>query len=476
MRKLLFIFLFLFGTIATLSAQGNRTISGKITDANGSAIPGANISVLGAKTGAVADNEGNFKVSVPAGTKILVASAINFATKEVPVTSSNSISISLSASEDNLSEVVVTSFGIKRDKKTLGYSTPQISGEELTAVRNTNISNAIVGKVAGVRTSGNGGSFAGSAILIRGYTSMTGSSAPLFVIDGVPIDNGGGGVSLQNGVTNSNRAIDINPDDVADMTVLKGAAATSLYGSRGAAGVILITTKKGTRKTKNHIDVISSYAVVQANKLPDYQNEYAQGTSTGGVTATTTVGVYNSLASTSWGPRILGQNVTNFFGRTEQLSAFPNNVTDLFKNGFNRQNSVSVSGGNDKTTYRVSFNNTKETYIIRSNDLYKNVLSLNLNSQVTDKLSISSYISLNNTTSIRTQQGNQLSNPTFRALFIPRSYDLTNLPYYDANGNQLFYGGEDNPYWSIENVRYNDEVNRFIGNVSLFGIIDSTAG
>lgn len=465
MRKFLFIFLFLFGTIATLSAQGNRTISGKITDANGSAVPGANISVLGAKTGAVADNEGNFKVSVPAGTKILVASAINFATKEVPLTSSNSISISLSASEDNLSEVVVTSFGIKRDKKTLGYSTPQISGEELTAVRNTNITNAIVGKVAGVRTSGNGGSFAGSAILIRGYTSMTGSSAPLFVIDGVPIDNGGGGVSLQNGVTNSNRAIDINPDDVADMTVLKGAAATSLYGSRGAAGVILITTKKGTRKTKNHIDVISSYAIVQANKLPDFQNEYAQGTSTGGVTATSTVGVYNNLASTSWGPRILGQNVTNFFGRTEQLSAFPTNVTDLFKNGFNRQNSVSVSGGNDKTTYRVSFNNTKETYIIRSNDLYKNVLSLNLNSQVTDKLSISSYISLNNTTSIRTQQGNQLSNPTFRALFIPRSYDLTNLPYYDANGNQLFYGGEDNPYWSIENIRYNDEVNRFIGNV-----------
>jgi len=465
MRKLLFIFLFLFGTIATLFAQGNRTISGKITDANGSAIPGANISVLGAKTGTVADNEGNFKVTVPAGTKILVATAINFASKEVPLTSSNSISISLSASEDNLSEVVVTSFGIKRDKKTLGYSTPQISAEELTAVRNTNITNAIVGKVAGVRTSGNGGSFAGSAILIRGYTSMTGSSAPLFVIDGVPIDNGGGGVSLQNGVTNSNRAIDINPDDVADMTVLKGASATALYGSRGAAGVILITTKKGTRKSKNHIDVISSFALVQANMLPDFQNEYAQGTSTGSVTATTTVGVYNNLASTSWGPRILGQNVTNFFGRTEQLSAFPNNVSDLFKNGINRQNSVSVSGGSDKTTYRVSFNNTKETYIISSNDLYKNVLSLNLNSQVTDKLSISSYISLNNTTSIRTQQGNQLSNPTFRALFIPRSYDLTNLPYYDASGNQLFYGGEDNPYWSIENVRYNDEVNRFIGNV-----------
>lgn len=467
MRKFFFLCFLMIGFLSVVSAQNSRTITGKITDDKGASIAGANILVKGSQIGTTADAEGNFKLTLPANAKVLVFSALNFGSKEITLGASNLVSATLSILDDNLSEVVVTSFGIKRDKKTLGYSTPQISAEDLTAVRNTNITNAVVGKVAGVRTSGSGGSFSGSAILIRGYTSMTGNSAPLFVLDGVPIDNGGGGVALQTGVTSSNRAIDINPDDIEDLTVLKGAAATSLYGSRGAAGVILITTKKGKRKAKNNVDFNSSYAIVSVNRLPEYQNEYAQGTSTGAATATSTVGVFNNLASTSWGPKILGQTVTNFYGKAEPLSAFPNNVSDIFSNGFNRQNTVSLSGGSDKTTYRVSYNNTKETYIVRNNELNKNVLSVNLNSQITNKLSVSSYISLNNTSSIRTQQGNQLSNPTFRGLFTPRSYDLTGLPYYDATGAQWYYGGEDNPYWSIDNVKYNDEVNRFIGNVGV---------
>lgn len=467
MRKLIFLCFLVFCAVAQLSAQATRTISGKITDNKGAGIAGVSVLVKGTNSGTVTDANGNYKLTMPSSGKVLVFSALNFTTKEVTIGNDSNISTILVGKEEDLSEVVVTSFGIKRDKKTLGYSTPVIAAEDLTAVKNTNITNAVVGKVAGVRTQGTGGSFAGSAILIRGYTSMTGSSAPLFVVDGVPIDNGGGGVALQNGVTSSNRAVDLNPDDIQEMTVLKGAAATSLYGSRGAAGVILITTKKGKRKAKNSVDFNSSYQIVNVNRLPEYQNEYAQGTSSGAATATTTVGVYNNLASTSWGPRILGQTVTNFYGKQEPLSAFPNNVADLFTAGYNRQNTISFSGGSDKTTYRVSYNNTKETYVLRSNELSKNVLSMNLNSEVNSKLTISSYLSINNTASIRTQQGNQLSNPVFRALFMPRSFDLTNSPYYDAAGNQLYFGGEDNPYWSIENVRYKDDVSRFLGNVGL---------
>ena len=467
MRKFLFLCFLTFCTIFQLSAQSGRTISGKITDEKGAGISGVSVLVKGTTTGTTTDATGEYKLTVPAKAQTLVFSALNFGTKELSIGSASNVSTSLSTKEENLSEVVVTSFGIKRDSKTLGYSTPKISSEALTQTKASNITNAVGGKVAGVRTQGSGGSFAGSAILIRGYTSMTGSSAPLFVVDGVPIDNGGGGVALQNGVTNSNRAVDINPDDVDDMTVLKGAAATSLYGSRGAAGVILITTKKGKRKTKNSIDFNSSLSNVTVNMLPSYQNEYGQGTSSGAATATSTVGIYNNTASTSWGPRIMGQTVTNYFGKQEQLTAFPNNVSDLFQNGLSRVNTVSFSGGSDKTTYRVSYNNTKETYVLRSNELNKNVLSINLNSEVTNKLSISSYLSTNITSSNRTQQGNQLSNPTFRSLFTPRSYDLTNLPYYDAAGNQLFYGGEDNPYWSMDNIRYNDDISRIIGNVGL---------
>jgi TonB-linked SusC/RagA family outer membrane protein len=452
--------------LVQLQAQTNRTVTGKVTDEKGAALSGVTVSA-GTDRRTATDNAGNFSIQIPASIKSLRFSYVGYSTIDVAVSDKSSYAVSMISEEKALSEVVVTSFGIKRDKKTLGYSTPVIAAEDLTAVRNTNITNAVVGKVAGVRTSGTGGSFAGSAILIRGYTSMTGSSAPLFVIDGVPVDNGGGTVALQNGVTNSNRAVDINPDDVEDMTVLKGAAATSLYGSRGAAGVILITTKKGKRRAKNSVEINSSYQVVSVNRLPELQNEYAQGTSSGASTATATVGVYNPLAATSWGPRIMGQTVTNFFGQSEVLKAYPNNLSDMFQQGINRQNTISFSGGNDKTTYRVSYNNTKETYVIRANELNKNVLSVNLNSEVTNRLTISSYLSVNHTASIRTQQGNQLSNPVFRAYFIPRSYDLTGLPYYDAQGNQLFYGGEDNPYWSIDNVRYNDEVARIFGNIGV---------
>jgi len=208
-----------------LSAQNTRTITGKITDDKGAGIAGVSVLVKGSTIGVTTDADGNYKLTAPTSAKTLIFSALNFTNKEVNIGNSANISTSLTGQDDNLSEVVVTSFGIKRDAKTLGYSTPKISAEDLTQVRNTNITNAVVGKIAGVRTSGTGGSFSGSAILIRGYTSMTGSSAPLFVLDGVPIDNGGGGVALQGGVTNSNRAVDINPDDIEDLTVLKGAAA-----------------------------------------------------------------------------------------------------------------------------------------------------------------------------------------------------------------------------------------------------------
>lgn len=465
MKKLLLFSVASLFFIGQLLAQ--KTITGKVLDEKGDPISDVSVTVKGTTVGTTSKADGTFSLVVPANGKILVFSSVNFGNQETNIGTQSTFSISMKSSDASLSEVVVTAYGIRRDKKTLGYSTPVISAEDLTAVRNTNVTNAIVGKVAGVRTQGTGGSFTGSSILIRGYTSMTGSSAPLFVIDGVPIDNGGGGVALQNGASSSNRAVDLNPDDIQEMTVLKGAAATSLYGSRGAAGVILITTKKGKSKSKNNVDFNSSYQVVSVNRLPEYQNEYAQGTSVGVNTATSTVGIYNFNATTSWGPRMTGQTVTNFFGKPEILQAYPNNVSDIFENGFNRQNTVSFSGGSDKTTYRVSYNNTLETYVIARNRLNKNVLTVNLNSELTNKLTVSAYMSANNTSSIRTQQGNQLSNPVFRSLFTPRSYDLTNSPYYAANGDQLFFAGEDNPYWSIDNVRFNDATNRVLGNLGL---------
>jgi TonB-linked SusC/RagA family outer membrane protein len=455
MRKLLL--LSITALLMSLQLWAQRTVTGRVTDDKGNAVPNASVTIKGTSSGTTSAEDGSFSINVPSNATTLVLSSVGFAQQEITIGNRTAIDVSMSTSGGNLQEVVVTSFGIRRDKKTLGYSTPVISAEELTQARNTNITNALVGKVSGLRVSGSGGSFTGSSVLIRGNTSVTGSSQPLYVVDGVPIDNSGGGTRLQGGATSTNRAVDINPDDIESMTILKGAAATSSYGSRAAGGVILITTKKGRKRVKSSIELTSSYAIATVNRLPEFQNQYAQGLG----------GVYRNNVSTSWGPEIKGQRVTNFFGMEEQLAAYPNNVSDIFKNGYNRQNTLSFGGGSDKTTYRISYGNTQETYIIKNNKLNRNNLTINLASDVTSKLNVSTFLNFNNTSSRRTQQGNQLSNPVFRSYFIPRSYDLTRLPFLDSSGQQRFFGGEDNPYWSIENIKFNDEVNRIFGNVGL---------
>ena len=417
MRKILL--LSLTAVLVTLQVWAQRTVTGKVTDDKGLPIPNVSILVKGTNAGTVTGTDGSYSLAVPANGKTLVFSSVGLGQREEILDTRTTVNVSLTTANSNLDEVVVTSFGIRRDKKTLGYSTPVIGAEELTQARSTNITNALVGKASGVRVSGSGGSFTGSSVIIRGNTSITGSSQPLYVVDGVPIDNSGGGTTLQNGATSTNRAVDINPDDIQSLTILKGAAATSSYGSRAAGGVILITTKKGRRNVKNSIELSSSYNTSTVNRLPDFQNQYAQGVT--GVIGGVLKSEYRPNVSTSWGPEIKGQTVTNFFGKPEVLQAYPDNVSDIFENGNNIQNTVSFNGGSDKTNYRISYGNTQETYIVKNNKLNRNNLTMNLSSDVTSKLNVSTFINFNNTSSKRTQQGNQLSNPVFRSYFIPRS-------------------------------------------------------
>ena len=453
MRKIIFT---IAGVLFLLfQAVSQKTISGTVTDPkDGSPIP--SVSVTTGKAGTKTDANGQYNLTVPANAKQISFSYIGFLEQVVTIGAQNNINISLKQDDGNLKEVVVTAFGIKKDKKTLGYDVTQLSNAELTPAHTTNITNALAGKIPGVRVSGAGGSFTGSSIIIRGYNTFTGSNQPLFVIDGVPVDNSGGGQALQNGAPVSNRAIDINQEDVESMTVLKGPAAAALYGSRASNGAIIITTKRGKVKGKNNIQFSSSYAIDNINRLPTYQNEYAQGLNGG----------YINTSSNSWGPRIAGQTVTNSFGKPEQLAAYPSNVSDIFKNGENIQNNVSFSGGSDKNTFRFSYGNLMNTGILNNNRLVRNNFSINVGSKITDRLTTSVSVNYINNASKRTQQGNQLSNPLFRAWFMPRSYNLTNLPFEDAIGNQQFFGGEDNPYWTIKNNRYRDEINRIIGNVA----------
>ncbi len=464
MRKIILLLL-LAGAPSFIVLAQQRTITGKVTDAKGEALSNVSVLVKNTREGTATKEDGTFSLTISSTARVLVFSFTGFRDEEITIGSKTSVNVILNNQEKNLQEVVVTAMGIKKDKKTLGYGVTQLSSGELTQGHTTNITNALAGKVPGVRVSGSGGSFTGSSILIRGYTTMTGSNQPLFVIDGIPVDNSGGGSPLQAGPSVSNRAIDINQEDIESISVLKGPSAAVLYGSRASNGVIVITTKKGKAgQKKNAIQFSTSYQIENVNRFPDYQNSYAQGNN----------GVFSPVSQASWGPLITGQTVTNAYNpatnandRSEILAAYPDNVTDIFQQGTNWQNNIAFSGGTDRSTFRFSYGYLKNTGVIDNNVLNRHNFSLNASSKITNYLSITASAAYSNNSSRRTQQGNQLSNPLFRGWFTPRTYNLSGLAWEDAVGNQLYPLGEDNPHWTIKHNRFRDEINRFIGNVSL---------
>ncbi|MCX6167285.1 MAG: SusC/RagA family TonB-linked outer membrane protein [Sphingobacteriales bacterium] len=471
MKKVLRYSLILCLLLGEKAYAQDRVVSGRVTAADDKLpIPGVTVKAVGASAATQTNADGLFTLSIPEGVTQLQFSFLGYATRMLPI-AAGTMNVVLKQDSKQLGEVVITSFGIQRDKKSLGYGTSTISSDELTTAKVTNITNGLSAKIPGVRVSGSGGAFTGSSVIIRGFTTFTGSNQPLYVLDGIPIDNSGGNTPLQSGPSRSNRAIDINAEDIENITVLKGAAATALYGSRAASGVILITSKKGggVGSKKTAITYSNSYNVGEVNRLPEYQNTYSQGS----------LGVYNPSLGTSWGAIMKGQMVNNWFSKpagapfatyhptTEALIAYPNNVKDIFKQSYNLQNNLSFTGGTDKSSYRVTYGNATETYVLDNNKLKRNTISVNANTQVTPKLLVGTAFTYTNSNSIRTQQGNQLSNPLFRAYFTPRSYDLTNIPFETADGNQIWFNSEDHPYWSIKYNKYDDEVNRLIGSVNL---------
>lgn len=469
-----------FACISALAQE--RTVSGRVTSTeDGSFLPGVNVVIKGTTNGTVTDSDGNYRLSVATNGGSLIFSFIGLQTSEVAIGDRTVVDVSLALDVTQLSEVVVTAMGIERESKTLGFSVKEVKAEELTVGRTTNVVNALSGKVAGVRVAGsNGMTGSSSAIFIRGFTTFTGSNQPLFVVDGIPINNGGGGNALQTGVSNSNRAIDINQDDIASMTVLKGPAAAALYGSRAASGVILITTKSGKGQVKkgNTIEYSGSYNINEPNRLPDYQNTYASGTSLSGAGAQIAPVYQPNADQSNWGPVIAGQLVPSsysaadrlLFGLPDQvpLTVYPNNIKDYFETGYNAQHNIAFKGATDKSNFYLSYNNLRDKGFLRNNLLERNSFRFNGSSQLTSKLNAGISVNYVNSTSSRSQIGNQLSNPLFRGWFLPRNYNLQGDPYVRPDGSQVYFNANtDNPYWTLEKNTYNDEVNRIVGNISL---------
>lgn len=486
------ILLFCVVSMITFSVTwAQRTVTGTVTgEDDGTAVPGVNVIVKGTSAGTVTDIDGKYQIGVPEEGGTLVFSFIGLTTEEVEIGNQSTINMVMTADIKQLTEIVVTAVGIEKNKRALGYSVSNVDGDEITQAKETNVVNALTAKVAGVAVVSSSGSPGASAnIRIRGNTSINGTNSPLFVVDGTPIDNSSGGLGNgTDGTDNSNRAIDLNAADIESLTVLKGAAATALYGIRAANGAILITTKKGT-PGKPMIRFSSTFTVDQVNKLPDFQTEYAQGRAINGVP---TWRGPDTNEGFSWGPAISdlefdgseydydknGRLVPAGTGNGVPAKGY-DNVGSFFDNGYTYDNNISVSGGSEKSTYYMSLGWLATEGTAPNSDWQRITAKVRAETKFTDKLTVGTSASYSNTGGSRLQRGSNISglalglfrnSPTFDAGNGKSGQDAADDPstYQLPDGSPRSYRGGiyDSPYWTVSKNIFDDNVNRIIGNVN----------
>ncbi|WP_216848851.1 SusC/RagA family TonB-linked outer membrane protein [Pedobacter sp. L105] len=358
-------------------------IKGKITDETGMPVIGASIKIKNGKGGAITDANGVYTLSAPSDA-VLIVSYVSYATQEIPVNGQTSLNISLKPNANDLTEVVVTALGITKDQKTLGYSVTKVSGATMDKARESNVANSLEGQVAGLSVGGTtGGPGASVRLTIRGATSFTGSTQPLLVIDGVPIDNTVRSTAGQYGGADGGDGFsNINPDDVESMTVLKGSTASALYGARAANGVILITTKSG-KAGKVQIEFNSNTQFETAINNTDYQYEYGQGVAGN---KPTTVASAISSGLYSWGSKLDGSSTIAYDGSYHPYSAVTNNISTFYRTAASYTNSVSIAGGGEKGTYRFSAADLDGQSILQNSGLQRKTFNFSTTQQLTKKL------------------------------------------------------------------------------------------
>jgi TonB-linked SusC/RagA family outer membrane protein len=350
-----------------------KEVTGTVTTASGEGVPGANIMIKGTSNGTTTDIDGKFTLNVADDNATLVISSIGYTSQEVALAGRSQLTITLQDDVKQLGEVVVTALGIEREAKTLTYSTQQIAGKQLTEVRDANFVNTLSGKVAGaVITQGSAGPGSATRVVLRGNRSITNNNNALFVIDGVPVDNTAHGQvgSDFGGYNGSDGANNFNPDDIETINVLKGAAASALYGSRAANGVIMITTKKG-KAGKISADINSGVSVETPMLLPNLQNRYAQGSG----------GQSSDRSPMSWGAP----------GQT-----YPDNISGFFRDAISTNNAISVSAGSEKMQSYLSYTNNHNQGILPNNHLNRHTLNLRINNQISKRLSTDAKVTFTN--------------------------------------------------------------------------------
>lgn len=424
----------------------SRRLKGTVKDETGSGVPGVTVKVKGG-TAIATGTGGEFEISAAKG-DVLLISAIGFASQEIVVDDQEVISIKLAPDDKQLQEIVVTALGVKREKRNLTYSTQQLNAKELMDTKEGNIVNAMAGKVAGVQiTSSTGSPGASSKIVVRGATSVNGPNDALFVVDGVPVNNdetgnvGGGAAGA-----GSNRAVDIDPSTIESINVLKGAAATALYGSEGARGVVLITTKNGGMNKKATISLSSDFSVDKAI-LPEMQRKYAQGTNGE---------FYNGedkKIGQSWGPAIDGLKVNGVQIPTYDPYSF-------YQTGRTTNNTASISGGGKTSDYYFSYSFLDQKGVVPKSDFARHSFFAKHTSEISDKLSATFQFAYSNSEQNRLPEGAS-NGPQFVVFLQPISWNP--YPVLNPDGTQRLYRFSRNaPLWTLDHINNRAVVNRFL--------------
>ena len=484
MRKNVFkVILMTFFSLSIYAQQ----FSGNVTDENGIPLPGASVIVQGTNSGVVTDFDGNFSIETSMG-ETLVVSFVGYASQSIIVNSNSSLSIQLTP-DVLLDEVVVTALGISREKKSLGYAVSEISGDNVNTIKDNNLANSLSGKVAGLQVSQSGSLGSSSRIVIRGNNSLGGNTQALIVVDGMPINssiagdgegnqytqgsNDGGGQPSYEPSISGGGITDINPDDVESVTVLKGPSAAALYGSRAGNGVILITTKKGSRSNKLGVTLKTNLYIDNPMLLPDFQNEYGQGTlgkvfpARGGDTAWT---------GDSWGARLNGSLQPYYDGSVKSYSAQPDNVKNFFRSAARKITSISLDKGSENGSVRFSYTNNSSESMIEGSDLESHNFNLRGVADLSEKLSIdakATYFTQEVTNRASTNGAQGLLGYTYgmpRNIVTNdlRNYQLDNPATPEEFGVITYSDGlVGNPYWMTLHDENTVRRNRFLGFVKI---------
>jgi len=464
--------------IALCSMVGNlnaQTVSGTVTSTtDGSAVIGASVLEKGTTNGTITDLDGKFSIQIKTFPATLEISYIGFATQSVQVTAATqSLQISLEEGEA-LSEVVVTALGMSREKKSLSYSIQQIKGEMVQEVRTANVGNALTGKIAGVNVSPPASGAAGSTrVIIRGGSSLGGNDQPLYVVNGVPIETSNfGQAGLWGGNDGGDGLSALNPDDIENISVLKGNTAAALYGARAANGVIIITTKSGIARKGIGVQFNSNLTMDRAIDMTDFQTQYGQG-----VQGKKFVSQDEALANSSlaWGPKYDGSNTIQFDGVSRPYSYLGETIGDFFRNGSTLNNSLAFSGGNESGNYRLAVSDLRNSDIMPNASFKRQTVALNINSKLKKlTLNISANYAYQDAKN-RPRLSDSPGNANFAVVTKPREIpfsviqgpgeklgaakDLTELRF---QGNTF----STNPYWAAYQFYRRDISNRLFGNMS----------